>query len=61
MILILTQDLYKDYSLQPLMLTADLALPQRHITALRDLSRNENIIFTTDKGGGGVVIDSTHL
>ena len=41
----------------------DLALPRRHIDALRDLSRNNNVIITpSDEGGGGDVdiMDSVH-
>ena len=53
-----TKDFYKDYLLQPLMLTVmSWLLPWRHIAALRVLSRNN--IISSDKGGGVIILDST--
>ena len=38
----------------------DLTLPRRHLTALRGLSMNNNIMIThSDKGSGVVIIDLT--
>ena len=39
----------------------DHVLPRRHIIALRNLSRNNNVIIkASDKGSGVVIMDSTH-